>query len=181
VNAGSPETDSAGALLVRIAGGDRDAFAELHVQTSRAVSRVTNALLRSAEHAEEVAQEVYLQIWLNGAAAFTPTLGSGQGFVMALARRRAIDRIRYVERSRRRDTSWVEPADTAWDFTDAAADRDRLLSALDSLGVQSQTIVAVYYDGLSYSETAQRLGVSLAAMKSRHHRAMAALRSQLQS
>ena len=172
--------DAVGALLVQIAAGDHDALAALYAQTSVEVRRTISTLLRSAEQSEEVAQEVYLQIWVSAAAAFAPALGNGRGFILALARRRAIDRIRAVERARRRDSTWTSDlADdlaAEYDFSDVAVDRIHLQTALRALGDQAQTILAVYYRGLSYKEVAAQLGVTVVAVKNRHQRALIALR-----
>jgi RNA polymerase sigma-70 factor (ECF subfamily) len=173
--------DAVGDLLILTAGGDHDALAALYAQTSHDVFRTVKGLLRSAEHTEEVTQEVYLQIWLSAAAAFNPTRGSGRGFIIALARRRAIDRIRTVERARHRDTTWHDDSDGHWDFSDVTVDRVHLQTALRSLGEQAQTILAVYYHGLSYNEVAEQLGVTVNAVKSRHHRALMALRGLIQA
>ncbi len=177
----TPAVDTAGELLARVAGGDHDALVGLYELTSRTVLRSANAILRSVEHAEEVRQEVYLQIWLSAAAAFTPSLGSGHGFIIALTRRRAIDRIRHVERSRNRDTAWVDSDELWWDFSDVTTDRIRLQAALSALGERAQTIVAIYYHGLTYKELAQQLGVTVAVVKNRHHRALVALRGLVQA
>ncbi len=180
-------SDATGALLIQIAGGDQDALAALYALTSPQVKRTIATLLRSAEQSEEVAQEVYLQIWLSAAAAFTPALGTGRGFILALARRRAIDRIRTVERARRRDSTWTagtaDLSDTGgnWDFSDVTVDRIHLQTALRALGDQAHTILAVYYRGLTYKEVATQLGVTVAAVKNRHQRALIALRQLMLS
>jgi RNA polymerase sigma-70 factor (ECF subfamily) len=181
VNAAEPETDLAGALLIRIAAQDHNALVDLYALTSRYATTAINALLRSAAHSEEVTQEVYLQIWLSAASAFNPGRGTGHGFIVALARRRAIDRIRSVERSRRRETAWTNTGDPTWDFSDVIIDRVRLQEALGALGGQAQTIVDVYYRGMTYKEMAQHDGVTVAAIKSRHRRALASLRGLVDS
>jgi RNA polymerase sigma-70 factor (ECF subfamily) len=177
----APGPDRTGALLEQIAGGHPDSVAELYAETFGDVLRTVTAILVDRHHAEEVTQEVYLQLWLTAAARFDPTRGSGRSFVMAVARRRAIDRIRYVEASRRRETTWNTEGDSVDDFCDEAIIRVQIQHALHALGDRAHTIIAVYYHGQSYRETAQQLGVTVTTMKNRHHRTLAALRLLIQS
>ena len=178
-----PEVDDVAALLIRIADGQHDALSTLYSLTAADVLRAATGVLLDPAHAEEVTQEVYLQLWLTAAGAFDPDRGSGRGFVLALARRRAIDRVRSVESARRRDAGWNHCADDSGDvdFLDETISRIQIESALQKLGERAQTIVAVYYQGQSYKEIAQRLGTTVTSVKNRHHKALVALRLLVQS
>jgi RNA polymerase sigma-70 factor, ECF subfamily len=177
------DVDDVAALLTQIADGQQDALSTLYSLTSADVLRAVTGVLVDAAHAEEVTQEVYLQLWLTAAGVFDPDRGSGRGFVLALARRRAIDRVRSVESARRRDASWNQLGDDSIDsdFLDDAISRIQIESALQALGERAQTIVAVYYQGQSYKEIAQRLGTTVTTVKNRHHKALVALRLLVQS
>jgi RNA polymerase sigma-70 factor, ECF subfamily len=175
-----PAQDSVGALLGQIASGVQDALVELYARTASDVLAAIAALVVDRHQAEEVRQEVYLQLWLTAAAVFDPAKGSGRAFVMAVARRRAIDRIRAVESARRRDSNWDRPDNEVQDFSDALLSQVQIQSALHALGERAHTIVAVYYHGRSYMEIAHHLGVPVATVKTRHHRALAALRRLIQ-
>lgn len=166
--------DPVGDLLMRIATGDPAALVELHDLTSDDVLRTARALLVDPHHAEDATQEVYLQLWLSAAQTYDPVRGSGISFVKALTRRRAIDRIRTVEATRRRDTRWVNPSNE-WDV-ETTISRIQIQTALRSLGDLAHTIVAVYFYGQTYREIADDLGVPFVTVKNRHHKALAELR-----
>jgi RNA polymerase sigma-70 factor (ECF subfamily) len=177
------DVDHVAALLTQVAAGQQNALASLYALTSAEVVRAVTGVLVDAAHAEEVTQEVYLQLWLTAAAVFDPDRGSGRGFVLALARRRAIDRVRSVESARRRDAGWNQLDDHCadGDFLDETISRIQIQAALQALGERAQTIVAVYYQGQSYKEIAQQLGTTVTTVKNRHHKALVALRQLVQS
>ena len=82
-------------LMCRTAQGDHQAFSELYDATMRRVFGAVLQVLRSSEHAEEVTQEVYAEIWQQ-AARFNPSKGSVITWMITIARRRAVDRVRSV-------------------------------------------------------------------------------------
>lgn len=172
----SHQPDPVATLLGQIASGDQDALAELYAGTASDVLATVIALVVDTHQAEEVRQEVYLQLWLSAAAVFDPAKGSGRTFVMTVARRRAIDRVRTAESARGRENSWQRADRTAQDFSDALLSRVQIQSALQALGERAHTIIAVYYHGQSYKEIAQNLGVPVTTVKNRHQHALAALR-----
>ena len=82
-------------LMYRVARGDQHAFAELYDVTVRRVFGAVLQVLRSPEHAEEVTQEVYTELWQQ-AARYSPDRGGVMTWLIMIARRRAVDRVRSV-------------------------------------------------------------------------------------
>lgn len=128
------------------------------------------AVLRDPAQAEEVAQEVLLEIW-QVASRYDATMGGATAWVLTIARRRAIDRVRstVAEATReRRDgevpVAWDQVSETVEDIID----RERLTSSLDRLsGPQRQAIMLAFYGGHTHSEIAVILGVAVGTVKSR--------------
>ena len=89
-------------LLRRCARGDEAAFAELYDATSRRLFGLVLRIVRDHAMSEEVTQEVYLDIWRTS-ARFDPSRGSALSWMMTIAHRTAVDRVRSSEAARRRD------------------------------------------------------------------------------
>lgn len=106
----SAPRDLAAALLARIADRDQAAFAELYDLLSPRVFGLILRVLVNRAHAEEVLQEVFLEIW-QSAASFAPNRGQGRTWIMTIAHRRAVDRVRSAQaaggaRRAGRSASW---------------------------------------------------------------------------
>jgi len=86
-------------LLAKVAGGDQAAFEQLFLRYQAQVYGVVVAVLRDQTQAQEVTQEVFLQLWQQ-ASRFDPTLGSTATWVKRVARARAVDRVRLCESAR---------------------------------------------------------------------------------
>jgi RNA polymerase sigma-70 factor (ECF subfamily) len=173
-------------LLVRSAAGDPAAFARVHARTGVSVSRVVYGLLRDPSQAEEVVQEVFLEVWLT-ANKFTPARGPALAWMHTIAKRRAIDRIRASQASRDRDVriglrEIVVPYDVVSETVHLREEHLRFLSLLDLLPSNERQVVdLVYLQGRSHSEVAEQLGVAAGTVKSRLHRARARLRALVDS
>lgn len=165
------------ALLRQVAVGDRAAFGRLYDATSPALFGLLVKMLRSPEAAEEVAQEVYLEIWKK-APSFDAARGTGTTWISLIARSRALDRIR-SERSYggavdRAEVS-VVAADllggTRSDPEEAASlsERRRLVrGAVGQIPEEQRSVVLLaFFGGLSHSEIADRQGIPLGTVKSR--------------
>jgi RNA polymerase sigma-70 factor (ECF subfamily) len=111
------------AALGRIPGGDRAALQTVYRLTSAKLFGVAIRILGERSEAEEVLQEVYVTVWRK-AAAFDAARASPMTWLIAIARNRAIDRLRAGRQSRR-----MEPIDVAHEVADTAPDAD---SALES-------------------------------------------------
>jgi RNA polymerase sigma-70 factor, ECF subfamily len=168
-------------LMTRVARGDADAFSELYDQTSSMVYGLALRVVRSEAMAEEVTQEVYLQVWRQ-ASGFDQQRGSVKSWMATMAHRRAVDVVRGSQSARDRELK--VPADRpVADVAEIAIlgdERDRVRAALSSLtDLQFQVIEMAYFGGLTYLEVAERLDTPLATVKTRIRDGLIRLRSAL--
>ena len=172
------------ALLHRVAHRDADAFAVLYDQTRARVYGLVARVLRDSGYSEETTQEVYLEVWRT-ADAYHSAKGSALSWLMTMAHRRAIDRVRAEQAATQRESrygaSTVEPSsDIVAESAIAADERRRVAECLDGLtDVQRQCIEMAYYGGLTYVEVSQRLSANLSTIKSRMRDALRGLRNCL--
>lgn len=159
-------------LLVATGQGDVDAFATLYEILAPRVYGLVLRTLRDRHEAEEVAQEVLLQVWQT-ADRFDPARGSARSWVMTLAHRRAVDRVRSGAGSRRRDAAHAVSLDLpAYDETAAAAhaslDAQLVRAALAGLTpLQRQAVELAYFGGYTHQEVSRLLRVPLGTAKAR--------------
>ncbi len=171
-------------LLAATAAGDRGAFSLLYDQTAPRVFGLIRRLLVDAAQAEEVTQDVYLEAWQT-AARFDPARGSAVTWLLTLAHRRAVDRVRASQASRERDlkTGMRDldvPVDEVSETVEVRIEHERVTGALAGLSeVQRQCLSLAYYDGCSQSEIASRLNVPLGTVKTRLRDGMIRLRELL--
>src|SRR5277367_5562001 len=171
-------------LLRRVARHDADAFAALYDHTRARVYGLITRVLRDSGYSEETTQEVYLEVWRT-AEAYDSAKGSALSWLMTMAHRRAIDRVRAEQSASQRESRYgaatVErPGDLVADSAIAADERRRVAACLDSLtDVQRQCIELDYYGGLTYAEVSQRLSANLSTIKSRMRDALRGLRGCL--
>ena len=172
------------ALLRRVARGDRDAFAAVYDLTNTRVYGLVVRVLRDAGYSEETTQEVYLEVWRT-ASEYDSAKGSALAWLLTMAHRRAIDRVRTEQAGSRRESRYgaanVDPAsDVVADSAIAGDERRRVLACLDALtDAQRQCIELAYYGGLTYAEVSQRLTTNLSTIKSRIRDALRGLRNCL--
>ncbi|MFF0905677.1 UNVERIFIED_CONTAM: ECF RNA polymerase sigma factor SigK [Kocuria sp. CPCC 205316] len=159
-------------LLRRSVNGDDAAFAALYDATSAKVYGMTVRVSRSPEIAAEVTQEVYLMAWQQ-ASRFDPARGTVLGWLCTLAHRRAVDRIRQVAPERDREQTYENrraetPADETWQEVEQAMDTREVRAGLEALTpLQRESVALAYYQGCTYQEVAQRLGIPLGTAKAR--------------
>ena len=169
------------ALLRRVARQDADAFADFYDATRSRVFGLITRVLRDRGYSEETTQEVYLQVWRT-ADSFDPASGSALAWLMTLAHRRAVDRVRSEQAAGRRDTHYgmttVEPAfDVVSDSVIVSDEQQRVVACLDGLtDLQRECIELAYYGGLTYLQVSERLSANLATVKSRIRDALRGLR-----
>lgn len=181
----SSSSDVLAPLLQGVQQGDEGAFRELYDLTHVRVARVVNATLRSPEHAAEVVQEVYLYVWLN-ASAFDQVRGSVLGWLLMLARRRAVDQVRHVVRARRREQrlAATETDLTVPDVAEIGLSRHevaQLRGAVRQLSaLQRDAVVLTFLDGYTHQQAAQLLSVPLGTLKTRVRAGVASLRQGLE-
>lgn len=171
-------------LLVATAGGDRTAFSALYDATAPRVFGLVRRLLVDAAQAEEVTQDVFLEAWQT-AARFDPDRGTAVGWLLTLAHRRAVDRVRAVQSARERDLrAGVRdvgvPVDEVAEAAEVRIEHDRVSAAFAGLSeAQRQCIALAYYDGCTQSEIAARLELPLGTVKTRLRDGMIRLREVL--
>ena len=182
----SPEAPDGdlGGLLERSARGHEDAFAELYDRTSSRVHGLILRVVRSADHAAEVTQEVYVEIW-RMAARYRSGQGSALAFILTIAHRRAVDRVRSAQRELDRDQRYsrqnhTPDIDQVWDGVSRSFDVERVRRALQSLtAIQREAVTLSYYGGYSQSQVAELLGLPLGTTKSRIRDGLIGLRDAL--
>ncbi|MFC4334225.1 ECF RNA polymerase sigma factor SigK [Salininema proteolyticum] len=168
-------------LLQATALGDEEAFALLYDRMAPRVFGVCLKVLRSPAQAEEVAQEVLVELWRT-AARFDPSRGSAKAWAATVAHRRAVDRVRSsqagADRERRaaastRETDYDQVAEAAALSLERHEVR-RCLATLTEL--QRQSIVMAYYGALTYRQVAELLQAALPTVKARIRDGLARLR-----
>jgi RNA polymerase sigma-70 factor, ECF subfamily len=169
-------------LLTNVARGDELAYEAVYDLTSGWVLGVARKVLRDPAMAEEVMQEVMLEVWRR-ASRFDPVLGSGTAWVMMLAHRRAVDRVRsersHAERELRAATAVID-YDEVTEAVEASLERERVQRCLASLTqLQRECVSLAYYGGYTYAEVAELLGVPAGTVKTRMRDGLIRLRDCL--
>lgn len=172
------------AELVATGHGDMQAFERLYDEMAPRIHGLVLRILRDAHQSEDVTQEVFLDIWRNS-SRFDGNRGSALAWLMTLAHRRAVDRVRSNEAWHRREV--VEAAQTGTEFTDeteeaahASLEAQSVRKAVAALSpCQRQAIELAYFGGLTHSEVSQALQVPLGTAKSRIRDGLTRLRGLL--
>jgi len=154
------------------AAGDEAAVTERYELTLRRVYGTVLRVLRSPEHAEEVTQEVYVDVWRQ-APRYAPDKGSVMGWIATMAHRRAVDRVRSVSSEVARDERYASSgqeraSDQVWESVAQQHDVERVRGAIATLTpIQQQAVQLAYYDGLSQSQISDTLRLPLGTVKTR--------------
>ncbi|HSB87382.1 MAG TPA: ECF RNA polymerase sigma factor SigK [Ilumatobacteraceae bacterium] len=175
--------DPLAALLNRAGRGDQTAFAQLYDQLAPLLHGVILRVLRDPAQSEEVTQEAFVELW-RLAPRYEVSRGSVRSWATTVAHRRAIDRVRSEQASRRRtERETQKRAPAAQDVADevvASMDATRVRRALDRLtGIQRQALELAYFGGHSYREVATLLNVAEGTIKTRIRDGMIRLRDEL--
>jgi RNA polymerase sigma-70 factor, ECF subfamily len=158
-------TERVEALLKQVAAGDQAAFAVLYDLIAGQVYGLSKRILRSSCQAEEVTQEVLLQVWQT-APRYGPSCGSGATWIMTLAHHRAAERMRSEQAVCEHDEVLgdTDLFDVVVEEVEGLEHR-QLRRALDQLpACQRQAIVLGYYAGCTYQTVAQLLDTPLATV-----------------
>jgi RNA polymerase sigma-70 factor (ECF subfamily) len=172
------------ALLRRVAQQDVDAFAAFYDNTRARVFGLVVRVLRDPGYSEETTQDVYLQVWRN-AAGYNPSAGTPLAWLMTLAHRRAVDRVRSEQSGSQRESRYgaanVElPADRVAEAVIQLDEQRQVTECLETLtDAQRECIQLAYYQGLTYVQVSERLAANLATIKSRMRDGIRGLRKCL--
>lgn len=170
------------ALVARMTQGDRSALAELYGRYVRTLLALAQSILGSRPEAEDVIHDVFLEAWRH-CAQYDPQRASVRTWLLMRVRCRCVDRLRFAGRRQIVFDHVSHPIQTAGVTATAptdARDQERVLGALPKMPeVQQQVIRLGYFEGLSSTEIAERLGIPVGTVKSRTRAALTALRDAL--
>jgi RNA polymerase sigma-70 factor, ECF subfamily len=159
-------------LLRRSARGDEQSFAALYDLTARRLYGLVLRVIRDPAQADEVTQEVYLQAWRT-ASRYDEQKGSALSWLMTLAHRRAVDRVRAAEAASRQDTTYhqrtqVVPHDATAEAAETSIEARRVRTALTELTtVQREALELAYFGGYTHTEVATMLDLPVGTAKTR--------------
>jgi RNA polymerase sigma-70 factor (ECF subfamily) len=176
VNSPPPSAQEDAALLALVQRGDEYAMATLFDRYSKLVYSVALRVLRDPSSAEDVLQEIFMQIWRNP-DSFIATRGSLGGWLAVVSRNRSIDALR-----RKRPTEQVDDMALASNYNLAdEAERNSMMEMARGVIVklpveQRKTLEMAFFDGLTHSEIAEMTGDPLGTVKTRIRSALMTLR-----
>ena len=178
---GTTHIDRVGVLLRRVAAGDEGAFARLYDMLSPRAFGLILRVLVDRSQSEEVLQEVFLEVWQT-ASRFAPNKGQGRSWVLTIAHRRAVDRVRSSQASSDRDVRvGLRDLDVAHDAVAEQVElriaSTQLATALSTLPeAQQEALTLAYYGGYSQSEISALVGAPLGTIKTRMRDGLSRLR-----
>jgi RNA polymerase sigma-70 factor, ECF subfamily len=159
-------------LLPQVSRGDQQAFSDLYDIVGGEVYGLVRRVVRDPSIAEEVAQEVLLEVWRT-ATRFDPQRGSARAWILTMAHRRAVDRVRSEQSSRDRDEragarDLAAPFDVVSEEVQDRLDHRQVRDALGELtDLQREAVQLAYYGGYTQSEVADLLDAPLGTVKTR--------------
>lgn len=176
---GSP--DRLTTLLDRAARGDTAAFERVYDQTAGAVFGIATRVLRNRAIAEEVAQDVMVEIWRTS-SRYNPRLGAPKTWILTIAHARAVDRVRHEQSATSREKRVAtldvrRPYDDVSERAESNLETEQVRRFLAELTeCQRDAVRLAYYDGYTYPEVARLLGTPLGTAKTRMGGAVSKLR-----
>lgn len=171
-------------LFRRSARGDETAFGQLYDATAARVHGLVLRVVRDPAQSEEVTQECYLEVWRT-AARFDPDRGSPLSWLMTIAHRRAVDRVRSAEAASRRDSTYHDesrpvPHDSTAEAATTALEATRVRQAMQSLTeAQREALELAYFGGYTHTEVAAMLDLPVGTAKTRIRDGLIRLRDTL--
>ncbi len=160
------------------------AFAALYDEAAPMVYGTALRVLRDADHAAEVTQEVMTEVWRTS-VRFDAARGTAQAWIATMGHRRAVDRVRAVQSQRDRDglaaaQAYERPYDDVQETVERTVDQSRVQECLAGLSdLQRDAVLRAFYGGRSYREVAADTGAGLPTIKSRIRDGLIRLRACL--
>ncbi|MEK7316240.1 MAG: sigma-70 family RNA polymerase sigma factor [Candidatus Eisenbacteria bacterium] len=151
----------------RLQRGDRAAVGELYDRHAPLMYGVVLRIVRERAEADDVLQEAWIQAWQRS-GSFDPERGSVAGWLVTIARSRALDRIRRRASRAKAEANapLPEPREDPGLKSERGADRSALGRAMAALDPRHREVLEVaYFEGLSQSEIAERLAAPLGTVK----------------
>ncbi len=170
--------------MTRVSRGDQQAFSAVYEELSPLVYGLVLRVLRDPAMAEEVAQEVFVDLWKQ-APRFDRTQGSARGWASTIAHRKAVDRVRSEQARRDREerdhqSSFQPETDSVSETVERASDKATVTEALDSLtDLQREAVTFAYFGGHTYREVAALLDVPEGTIKTRIRDGLGRLRDSI--
>jgi RNA polymerase sigma-70 factor, ECF subfamily len=159
-------------LLTLVGRRDQAAFEAVYDRVAAPVFGLIRRVLRDSAQSEEVAQETLLEVWRT-AERFDPARGAALTWVMTIAHRRAVDRVRSEAAAAQREARAASAAvpvhaDEVAEAVESSLEAERVSRCLDGLtDLQRESITLAYYSGYSYPQVAKALSVALGTVKTR--------------
>ena len=158
-------------LLPEIAKKDRAAFDELYSRFSQVVYNLSFRVVKNKSDAEEVVQEVFVQIWRT-AQKYDDSRGAVSTWIMNITRSRAIDKTRKGKKTRNNisldDTFMQFVSRKGFIVEDAREKREIIQNALSAIPQEQRDVIeTVYYNGLTHTEAAEKLDIPVGTVKTR--------------
>lgn len=172
-------------LLTQVGHGDEAAFELLYDRLAGPIFGMAHRVLRNRSQAEEVAQEVMLELWRTS-ARYSLDKGKAVSWALTLAHRRAIDRVRSEQAATNREgrarfeACHSAPFDEVAEYVEDSEERSRVRACLQRLTkLQHQAVTMAYYDGRTYTQVATALGCPTTTIKTRMRDGLIRLRDCL--
>ena len=171
-DAAPPSPTSDEALIARVTRGDAAAFEALYDRHAAAVFGIVRQVVRDPSQSEEVAQEVFVEAWRT-AARFDAARGSVRAWIIIMARRRAIDRVRSAQAAGDREvrvaaTAATPEFDEVSEAVELRMEQQQVRRCLETLtDLQRESIDLAFYRGYTHREVSDLLEVPLGTVKTR--------------
>lgn len=168
-------------VIREAARGEIQALATLYDRHAGLLLAMANKMLGDRSLSEDLVQDVFMEVWRR-AAAFDPSRGSVKTWLLVRLRSRALDRLRSAQHRREVATDEVAPREAAPVAEDPELSPDRALvrQAIEQLPDEQRLVIELsYFQGLSSSEIAERMGSPLGTVKSRTAAALSKLRAAM--
>lgn len=167
-------------LLLRVSRGDEAAFGALYDALGGSVFGLARRVIRDPARAEEVSQEVFLQVWQT-AARFDPARGKAKSWVLTLAHRRAVDAVRHDQAATNRDKAYDWSSGPDYDEVSETVtirlEHLQVRKCMEGLtDLQREAITLAYFQGYTYAEAATVLGANTSTIKTRMRDGLVRLR-----